>query len=209
MFMKNSIHKQSGFTLVELLVTVAIAAIVLSVAVPSMRDIIQNSRISSVTNELVSALMVARSEAIRQNAMACVCPSVTTRNAVPACVASGNWESGWIAFSDFNGDCVINGAAPTADVLLKVWDGTQYINQITVRTNSPSINAVNSVRFNDRGAPVANGATQNGNFSICDNRPISGIDAQGDVRMAAAVIVNAAGRSRASRQAAQITYTAP
>jgi type IV fimbrial biogenesis protein FimT len=204
MVMKNSMHKQTGFTLPELLITIAIAAILIAVGAPAMREFIQNGRITAVTNELVSVLMVARSEAIRQNSGACVCPSADLTAAVPVCVASDNWETGWIAFSDFDGNCAINGN----DVLLKVWDGSQYAGQITVRNDNATINAVDSVRFNNRGEPFTNGATQAGNFSICDSRPIVA-DTLGNVRTASAVVVNASGRSRASRQQTLITYTAP
>ncbi|MDQ1362692.1 MAG: type fimbrial biosis protein FimT, partial [Pseudomonadota bacterium] len=189
MLMKNPMHKQNGFTLTELMITVAIAAILLAIGVPSMREFIQNGRITAVTNELVSALMVARSEAIRKNTTTCVCPTANANVVTPVCAANGNWETGWIAFSDFNGDCVINGAAPAADVLLNVWDGSQYAGQITVRNDDPTITLDNTVRFNSRGEPFNNGVPQTGNFSICDDRPISNVDAQGNVRMASAVIV--------------------
>ena len=127
------------------------------------------------------------------------------------CVASGDWETGWMAFSDFNNDCAINASAdvpPRNDVLLRVWDGSDYVGSMTVRNNNATINVGNTVRFNSRGEPN-NGASQSGIFSISDERPISGVDAQGNVRMASAVIVGASGRSRATRQNSQITYTAP
>lgn len=209
MHMKNPRHKQFGFTLAELMITVAIAGILMAIGMPAMRQFVQNGRITAVNNELVSVFMAARSEAIRQNTATCVCPSTNVNAATPVCAANGNWETGWIAFSDFNGDCAINGVNPTADVLLKVWDGTSYVNQITVRTNAPTITGVNSVRFNSRGESFALGVPQSGNFSICDDRPIAGADAQGNVRMASAVMLSATGRARSTRLASQITYTAP
>ena len=202
--MKKIMQKQRGFTLIELMVTVALAAVLLAVGMPSMRSFIQNGRITAVTNELVAALMVARSEAIRQNSTACVCPTTTAANATPVCAASSNWETGWIAFSDFNGDCAINGN----DVLLKAWNGASYVGSMTVRNNNASINSVNSVRFNTRGEPFASGALQSGNFSVCDSRALVA-DSLGNVSTAAAVVVNPSGRARSTRQQAQITYTAP
>ena len=55
-----------GFTLLELMVTVAVAAILTTVAVPGFRDLVQNNRVTSQTNELVAALTMARTEAIKR-----------------------------------------------------------------------------------------------------------------------------------------------
>lgn len=208
MHMKNSLHKQFGFTLAELMITVAIAGILIAIGLPSMREFIQNGRITSITNEMVSTLMIARSEAMKQNSMTCVCPAADGDGdglLDIACVASNNWETGWIAFRDSDADCVLG----ADDVLLKVWDGTPYAGLITVRTNATTITAVKSVRFNNRGEPVVNGTRQQGSFSICDDRTIGAANAEGNVREAAAVVLNASGRARASRNVNLITYTAP
>ena len=55
-----------GFTLLELMVTVAVAAILATVAVPGFRDLIQNNRVTTQTNELVTALNFARTEAVKR-----------------------------------------------------------------------------------------------------------------------------------------------
>lgn len=198
--------KQTGFTLPELMITLVVAGILLAVGMPAMSEFIKNGRITSVTNELVSALMVARSEAIRQSATSCVCPTTTANDAVPVCVASDSWESGWIAFVDYNGNCVIDGVAPTKDVLLKAWDGTDYVGSVTVRNNNALINSVDSVRFNGRGETEAGGLSQTGVFSICDDRPLT---AGSTTNVAAAVNISAAGSARSTRLTSQITYTAP
>src|SRR5690554_54374 len=61
-------YRSSGFTLIELLVTLVVLAIVVTVAVPSFQDIIRNNRVSTETNSFVSALQLARSEAVKQGA---------------------------------------------------------------------------------------------------------------------------------------------
>ena len=63
----RAMRKGKGFTLIELMVTVAVAAILLTVGVPSFQYILQSSRVSTQTNELVTGLSTARSEAIRRN----------------------------------------------------------------------------------------------------------------------------------------------
>ncbi len=74
-----------GFTLVELMVTLAVAAILLSMAVPSFTNTIKNNRLTTQANDLISSLNYARSEAIRRGA------SVT----VETSDGSANWHNGW------------------------------------------------------------------------------------------------------------------
>ncbi len=85
-----------GFTLVELLVTVSVLSVLLAIAVPSFQGTIASNQLTSRTNELVSALNLARSEAIRRGARVTLCKS----SSGTACTTSGNWEQGWIAFVD-------------------------------------------------------------------------------------------------------------
>ena len=161
--------KIRGFTLIELLVVIAIISIVMAIGVPALTPFLQKGRITTVTNELVSALHVARNEAIRSNGVACVCSSDNANAEVPACNAAGSWEKGWITFFDVAGNCALFDDG--VDRLLKVWDGSSYGNQMTVRTSSASITSVNYVRFDSRGSPKINTSSlQQGLFNVCDAR---------------------------------------
>lgn len=73
--------KASGFTLIELMVTISILAILSTIAVPGFQALIQNSRATTLANELVSTFNYARSEAVRRGATVSVC--------------SDNWVTGW------------------------------------------------------------------------------------------------------------------
>jgi type IV fimbrial biogenesis protein FimT len=92
-----------GFTLVELLVTLTVAAILLASAVPAFRDMIQNNRIAVQANAMVGALNLARSEAVKRGVTVQVCKS---SNGATCVAGAGNWQIGWIVFSDINGNGV-------------------------------------------------------------------------------------------------------
>lgn len=96
-----------GFTLVELMVTIAVAAILIAIAVPSMTDATLAGKLSASANDLVAGVALGRSEAIKRNAVASLCVSSDG-----ATCGSGGWEQGWIVLS---GSSVIqkHAAAPT------------------------------------------------------------------------------------------------
>lgn len=195
-----AMKKDTGFTLIELLLALLIASILLTIGMPAMQTFVQNGRITLVTNELVAAINVARSNAIKEAAFACVCPSDDVNAATPACAASGSWEMGWIAFTDNTGNCI----DASSGVLLKVWDGSELEpGQMAVRNSDPSITAQNFIRFNSRGATqLANGQSQRGVFSICDPRGVT-TDAQGN-SVARGVQLSITGSVRSTRIASQI-----
>ena len=81
-----------GFTLFELMVTLAVAALILSLGVPGFRSFIQNNRATTHTNDLVTALNLGRSEATRRGVTILLCSSSDGAT----CSGSNDWSSGWI-----------------------------------------------------------------------------------------------------------------
>ena len=85
-----------GFTLVELMVTIVVLVVLVSVAVPSFDNIRLSSRLNSYSTDLVAGSQLARSEAIKRNAAVTLCASANGT----ACGTNGQWEAGWIVVSN-------------------------------------------------------------------------------------------------------------
>ncbi len=86
------LERQAGFTLLELMVTVAVAAILLVVGVPAFTSFVQNNRAATHANELVTAFALARNEAIRRGAATVICSSMDGAT----CAGGNDWTVGWI-----------------------------------------------------------------------------------------------------------------
>jgi type IV fimbrial biogenesis protein FimT len=90
----------AGLTLVELLTTLAVAIVTLTVAVPGYQSLTDNQRVRAATNGLVAHLTLARSEAVKRMARVALCPS---RDAA-SCLDGFDWSDGFIVFVDRNRD---------------------------------------------------------------------------------------------------------
>lgn len=107
----GNMRYERGFTLIELLITMVVASILLALAVPAFQSFIQNNRITSQTNELVTTLATARSEAIKRKQGVTVCSSSD------GSTCTGSWNQGWIVFADSGFD----GTVDAGDTVLRVW----------------------------------------------------------------------------------------
>lgn len=125
--MKNS----RGFTLIELMTTLAILAILVGIGVPSMRSFLVEQSLTGELSRLTSALAFARAEAVSKSQQVVVCASADGL----ACSNATNWATGWIVFRDVNSD----GAATLGtqqclaaeDCLLRVEDAISNQNKLT------------------------------------------------------------------------------
>jgi type IV fimbrial biogenesis protein FimT len=95
----HAARANSGFTLLELLITIAVAAILMTIAVPAFQNFLRNDRQWTTANSLVMSLNAARSEAIKQDTAVSVCPTATGTS----CSATTPWSQGWIVLSSASG----------------------------------------------------------------------------------------------------------
>lgn len=89
-------QRSNGFTLIELMVTIAILAVLTVLAIPSFQAMIAASRLTTVSNDFLATLSQARSNAVRIGKRVTVCMSANGTQ----CTTTGNWEQGWIVFTD-------------------------------------------------------------------------------------------------------------
>jgi len=104
-FRRSAGPRQSGFTLIELMVTITVAAILITLAVPNFILLIQNNRITSATNDFITVLNQARAEAVKRGNVVFICRTDDPQASPSDCqrannaVYDGNWSKGWLMYS--------------------------------------------------------------------------------------------------------------
>lgn len=112
-----------GFTLIELMVTVVVLAVLLGIAIPSFTDVTLGSKLRAQANDLVAGATLARGEAIKRNQSVTFCASADGAT----CAASGGWEQGWIIRSSGGAVLQSHPAAPSGFLITDTTAGARSI----------------------------------------------------------------------------------
>jgi type IV fimbrial biogenesis protein FimT len=199
--MPKTPSRASGFSLVELVITVTIAGILTAIAIPSFSSVISNNRLTTYSNDFVGALNLARSEAIKRGSQ------VTVKRLGPT---AKEWQWGWDVFVDINADKIFN---DNADANLCEVDSSGAAQEdCLLRTYTESPNAIPPVLFLPNGFTLISNSniadaigftamgksTGNGTLFLCDtNRPDNPAPPKSDrLKSAKIIIITSTGRVR-------------
>ena len=167
--------RRRGFSLVELLVAVAIVAILAAIALPSMAALVRENRLSVAANALHGAVWMTRSEAIKRNRRVTLCTSVDGGH----CAEQVGWHSGWMIFEDGNA----NAQRDSGEQIIQLAGATS--GQVQMIGNAPVRNYLSYIPSGT--SRLVTGGLQMGTISVC---------AEGHGRK---LIVSATGRPRIER----------
>jgi type IV fimbrial biogenesis protein FimT len=161
---------KNGFSLIELVVVLAIISIVATSAIPSLFSMVEKNQSANAINKIRSAISLTRINAIKSASIATLCP--TDNN-----ISCGkDWSKGMMIFVDYNGDKLIN----NNDKLVRVFDKFSHTSAITWKAfqNKPYLQYVATGFSNN----------QNGTFTYCSKTK--------NLEFAEMLIINRAGRAR-------------
>jgi type IV fimbrial biogenesis protein FimT len=176
-------RKLAGFTVIELLTVLLLASILISMGVPAMRSIIVENRMTASANELISSLILARSEAIKRGTFVTVCKS----NDAATCGDAGvEWNEGWIIFSNVSGATA--DAVDAGDEIIRVYSALP--DGVTIAGLGQIAPFLAYRPTGTSGTPIQN---LNGTLVICDDNGLS--DSRG-------VIVTNSGRPHITHEKA-------
>jgi len=168
----SSRTRQAGLTIIELMVTLFVVSILVSLAGTSFSTFTQNNRMAIAVNDINSVIHLARTEAIKRNASVSICASTSYYDASPDCDASATFDDGWILFIDAtsgntpnlkvdSGDTIIKGHGPSSDGLI-----------LSVADTTNAITGIQFISFRPNGYPykTIGGKPATVNLQLCDSR---------------------------------------
>lgn len=178
----KTLSQQHGFSMIELMIVILIAAILMMIATPSYQGVIKRNNIESLQNRIATAVVTARSEAASRNSVATLCASANGDT------CNGSWSQGWIVFLDNGAGAAVAQNAQrenTETIILSYSNIGNYMLSIIDISDTKAINALS---FNSQG------------FSLHKQRALVTIcEPEKDLIYARGVIIERSGRTMITR----------
>lgn len=165
--------KTRGFTIIELMITLSVMAVLAAIAIPSFERLILTNAADKYRDDLYSSLVLARSEALARGTSVTLCTSTNISTTMTCSGDSADWQSGWLMFEDRDNDSTLD----AGEEVLSVYQN------LAQRSAVLTFNNGDNITFNRLG-----GAKDKGTFRLCRN----------DVGYETAIILQASGRARFS-----------
>lgn len=127
----------AGFTLVELMIVLAVVSLLLGLGVPAFQRLQESTRIQAQVRQLMSDIILTRSEAIKRNVQVVMCPSPGYLGTTPEC--SGVYAEGWLIFEDANRDRRLDGTEEIIRTANRLPEGLSLTNRAATRDASEAI----------------------------------------------------------------------
>ncbi len=201
----------SGFTLIELMTTLLVAAVVLGIGLPAFNQFIATNQMASSVNDLTSALHLARTEAVKRRASVTLCASANPEAAAPTCDNGGSIADGWIVFVDCTvapppaGTCGQPNYAVDANDVVLATHTALIANLANNFSTNPNVDPA-YVTFAPTGFPLAipalGGVQPITDFEFCDQR--GNTDVGGNVAAGRWIRISPTGRPQIYRNVDQI-----
>jgi prepilin-type N-terminal cleavage/methylation domain-containing protein len=183
---------QLAFTLMELMVVLAIAGVLLTLTVPNIQKFIKNNKMTAVANDMITALALARNESIKLQQPVALCASADAKTANPTCTV-GTFSSGWVVFVDVNN----NGLHDNGERVVSAHEALDP--QISSGGNNSYLVSYAATGFTQTSPGGRVTTTQ---MAICDDRHNTAT--LGTLSAARAVTINPTGRARVTRDITEI-----
>jgi type IV fimbrial biogenesis protein FimT len=149
-------YRQGAWTLVEVLIILAVVSILITAAVPPMQDFITHNRMSTAVNTFISSLYLARSEAVKRAQNVKVCPTTD----YVKCTGGSDWDPGWMVFLDVNDN-----------------DSVDLISDVVLQQNPALPSRFRIIGSGGRSDAVfhstGHAAGSNNTFKFCDTREVA------------------------------------
>ena len=163
---------QQGFSIIELLVTLVIVSILLSIAGPQFSAFMSNNRMAATINDMNSSLHLARTEAIKRNSFVSLCPSTNWSSETPSCDPTSSFAEGWIVFIDANGDGTPDLTVDADEDLLKSHQAINEGMDLKAGSGASELAGDQFIIFQPSGYPMVSLAGKQAvfNLQLCDDR---------------------------------------